>query len=74
LSDLAGYRVYQSTTSGSYTSGPVAMVAAGSASGGGTATTTVNNLAAGTYYFVVRAYDSTGNESAGSNEVSKTIP
>ncbi len=73
LADLAGYRVYQSTTSGSYTSGPVATVAA-SVSGGGTATATVNNLAPGTYYFVVRAYDSSGNESAVSNEASKTIP
>ena len=73
LADLAGYRVYQSTTSGSYTSGPVATVTA-PASGGGTASATVNNLASGTYYFVVRAYDSSGNESVVSNEASKTIP
>jgi hypothetical protein len=73
LADLAGYRVYQSTTRGSYTSGPVATVTA-PASGGGTATATVNNLAPGTYYFVVRAYDSSGNESVYSNEASKTIP
>jgi hypothetical protein len=73
LSDLAGYRVYQSTTSGSYTSGPVATVTA-AASGGGTASATINNLASGTYYFVVRAYDSSGNESVVSNEASKTIP
>jgi len=73
LADLAGYRVYQSTTSGSYTSGPVATVTA-AASGGGTASATINNLASGTYYFVVRAYDSSGNESVVSNEASKTIP
>lgn len=73
LADLAGYRVYLSTTSGSYTSGPVATVTA-PASGGGTASATVNNLAPGTYYFVVRAYDSSGNESVYSNEASKTIP
>ena len=73
LADLAGYRVYQSTTSGSYTSGPVATVTA-PASGGGTASAAVNNLASGTYYFVVRAYDSSGNESVVSNEASKTIP
>jgi hypothetical protein len=73
LTDLAGYRVYQSTTSGAYTSGPVATVTA-PASGGGTATATINNLAPGTYYFVVRAYDSSGTESVYSNEASKTIP
>jgi len=73
LADLAGYRVYQSTTSGSYTAGPAATVTA-PASGGGTASATVNNLASGTYYFVVRAYDSSGNESVVSNEASKTIP
>lgn len=75
LTDLAGYRVYQSTTSGTYNAGPVATVAAPS-TGGGTATTTVSNLASGTYYFVVRAYDSSGNESANAlpSEVSKTIP
>jgi hypothetical protein len=73
LADLAGYRVYQSATSGSYTSGAVATVTA-AVSGGGTATVTVNNLAPGTYYFVVRAYDSSGNESVYSNEASKTIP
>jgi hypothetical protein len=75
LTDLAGYRVYQSTTSGTYNAGPVATVAAPS-TGGGTATTTINNLAAGTYYFVVRAYDSSGNESTNAlpSEVSKTIP
>ena len=44
------------------------------ASGGGTASVTINNLASGTYYFVVCAYDSSGNESVVSNEASKTIP
>lgn len=77
LADLAGYRVYRSSVSGQYNNPPVATVAAGSASGGGTGiTTTINNLASGTYYFVVRAYDSSGNESANAlpGEVSKTIP
>lgn len=76
LADLAGYRVYQSTTSGTYNAGPVATVAAPSTGGGTGITTTINNLASGTYYFVVRAYDSSGNESANAlpGEVSKTIP
>ncbi|HJX18590.1 MAG TPA: hypothetical protein VJ437_10385 [Acidiferrobacterales bacterium] len=75
LADLAGYRVYRSTTSGSYTGSPVATVAAPS-TGGGTATATVSNLASGTHYFVVRAYDTSGNESANAlpGERSKTIP
>jgi hypothetical protein len=72
LADLAGYRVYQSTTSGSYPATPAATVAA-PAGGGGTATATLNNLAPGTYYYVVRAYDSSGNESTISNEASLTI-
>ena len=77
LADLAGYRVYRSTTSGSYTGSPVATVAASSPNGGGTGiTATINNLASGTHYFVVRAYDTSGNESANAlpGEVSKTIP
>ena len=77
LTDLAGCRVYESTTSGSYTSAPVATVAASSLNGGGTGLTfTVDNLASGTHYFVVRAYDTSGNESANAlpGEVRKTIP
>jgi fibronectin type 3 domain-containing protein len=67
-SDLAGYKVYRRATStGSY-GAPIATIPAGTVSYQAT------GLAAGTtYYFVVTAYDSTGNESPFSNEVSKSI-
>lgn len=76
LDDLAGYRVYQSTTSGTYNAGPVATVVAPSTGGGIGIQYTVTGLASGTYYFVVRAYDTSGNESANAlpSEVSKIIP
>jgi hypothetical protein len=66
-SDLAGYKIYRATTSGGY----------------GTPITTLQGnvttfIASGlqlrtTYYFVVTAYDSAGNESPLSNEVNKSI-
>ena len=65
-SDLAGYRVYQGTTTGSY--GPAVDV-------GNTTLYTAQNLQAGlTYYFALTAYDLSGNESLPSPEVSKQIP
>ncbi len=62
-SDLAGYHVYQGTDSGSY--GPPIDV-------GNTTTYTAGNLQSGlTYYYAVTAYDTAGNESPPSTEVSK---
>jgi hypothetical protein len=59
--DLGSYRVYRSTTSGSgYT-----LVASGLNASGFKDETVVNG---NTYYYVVRAVDTTGNESADSNE------
>jgi hypothetical protein len=65
--DLAGYKVYRATASGAY-GAPVATVAK-------TATSYVaSGLTTGTtYFFVVTAYDTAGNESPFSNEVSKSI-
>src|SRR5881397_3873912 len=62
----AGYKLYYGSQSGQYqTTIPVGM----------TTTYTVTNLSAGqTYYFAMKAYDSTGTESAFSNEVSVTLP
>jgi predicted phage tail protein len=63
-SDLAGYKVYYGAASHNYGS-PVVI--------GLQATYTVTGLSNGTYYFAVKAYDTSGNESGFSNEVSKTI-
>lgn len=65
--DLAGYKVYRATASGSY-GAPIATV-------GKTTSYAAGGLTKGTtYFFVITAYDSSGNESSYSNEVSKSIP
>lgn len=66
--DLAGYKVYRATASGAYGEA-LASIPAGTISY--QATGLVSHT---TYFFVVTAYDSAGNESAVSNEVSKSIP
>ena len=63
LTDLAGYKVYYGSSSGSYIA-PIDV--------GNVKTYTIANLAAGSYYFAVTAYDASGNESTYSNEVVKT--
>src|SRR3989338_987816 len=66
LKDLAGYKVYYGTSSGSYTT-PIEV-------GKDVTTYAVKTLSAGTtYYFTVTAYNEIGNESDYSTEVSKTI-
>ena len=67
--DLAGYRLYQSDTSGSYTFGIGNEVKDTPA---GTETCTID-VADGTWYWVLTAYDSNGNESGPSNEVSISV-
>jgi len=65
-SDLIGYKIYQSNTSGVYGTTATATV--------GTITTwTSGNLVDGTYYFVLTAVDDSGNESEKSVEVSGKI-
>jgi hypothetical protein len=66
VSNLAGYKLYYGSQSGQYqTTVPVGL----------TTTYAVTNLSAGkTYYFAVKAYNSTGTESAYSNEVHVTLP
>lgn len=67
LSDLAGFRVYYGTAHGKYSksitvNSPSAL------------RYTIENLPAGnTYYMTVTAFDTSGNESAASTEVSKSI-
>lgn len=65
--DLAGYRVYRSTTSGSF-GAPIATLSASATSYQAT------NLQKGLeYFFVVSAFDINGNESPFSNQVSRVI-
>ena len=71
-SDLAGYKVYRRTASGTY-GVPLATVPATLQSN------ITTYMAAGlqsqtTYFFVVTAYDAVGNESSPSNEASIAIP
>ncbi|MEW6324490.1 MAG: fibronectin type III domain-containing protein, partial [Nitrospirota bacterium] len=64
-SDLAGYKVHYGISSRVYTQ---------SINAGNVTTRVVSGLSAGiTYYFAVTAYDTSGNESGYSAEVSKTI-
>jgi hypothetical protein len=66
-SNLAGYKIYRSTTSGVYGTALATVPA-------GTVTYQETGLSANTtYFFVITAYDSAGNESLFSNEVSKSI-
>jgi len=65
LTDLAGYNVYDGETSGIYTA--VTDV-------GDVTTFTLKGLPAGLRFFAVTAYDSSGNESDFSVEVSATLP
>jgi hypothetical protein len=65
LTNLAGYKIYYGTSSKNYTQTV-------SVSGASTTTWTIP-LAAGTYYFAMTAVDSSGAESAKTNEVTKTV-
>jgi hypothetical protein len=65
--DLAGYRVYVGTRSGVYSfTGPFEVTS-------GTSFTVTNLPIGTTYFFAVSAFDKAGNESAKSNEVSKSL-
>ncbi len=62
---VAGYHLHFGTASGTYTQ---------SINAGNVTSYTIGNLAEGTtYYFAVTDYDTAGNESGYSNEVSKTL-
>ena len=68
LGATGGYKVFQATSSGAYsTSAPIATVAPG------VNTVTFNPGKLGVLYWVVQAYDSQGNTSEFSNEVSAII-
>jgi hypothetical protein len=65
--DLAGYKLYYATAS------PIDKINAPSINVGNTTSYTLSGLNVGTYYFSATAYDTSGNESALSGEVSKVI-
>jgi hypothetical protein len=67
LSNLAGFRVSYGTSSS-------ALNQTIQISNPGLATYVVTGLSSGTWYFAVRAYSSSGAESANSTVVNKTIP
>ena len=65
LTDLAGYKVYSGVSSRNYTQNTDV---------GNVTSYTVTNLSGGTtYYFAVTAYDTSGNQSSFSNELTATI-
>lgn len=68
LSDLAGYKIYYGTELGNYSD--VIII-----DNPGIVNYVIENLMGGnTYYFVITAYDSAGDESGYSGVGSKTIP
>ncbi|MGD0486915.1 MAG: fibronectin type III domain-containing protein [Syntrophorhabdales bacterium] len=65
-STVAGYKLYYGTASGNYTY---------NVNVGNTTSYALSGLSAGaTYYFAAAAYDSAGDQSAYSNELSYTVP
>ncbi|HEY0682710.1 MAG TPA: putative Ig domain-containing protein [Steroidobacter sp.] len=66
LQNLAGYRIHYGTNQN-------AMVNSVEVASAGQNTFTVQNLPRGTYYFAVRAFTATGDESKLSNVISRTI-
>ena len=66
--DLAGYKIYVGTNSGTYSFPGSPFVT------GKVTSYTISNLPKGqTYYFAISAYDNAGNESVLSAEVSKSL-
>ena len=68
-SDLAGYKLYQSSVPGQYVFGggnEIVDIPAGTE-------IYIENVSEGLWYFVLTAYDTSGNESGPSNEVSTDV-
>ena len=64
VDDLAGFKIYDGPTSGNYTK---------AADTGNVSQFTLDSLSPGTYFFVVTAYDFSGNESDLSAEIEVTL-
>lgn len=74
LTDLAGYKIYYGTISGNYTEVKDVGIPSCSTTGDNRECSyTLEDLSPGTWYFAVTAYDTSGNESDYSNEVSKKV-
>ena len=71
ITDLAEVQVYQSTTPGVYGTTPLGTVSTNVP--GATVSYTGTNPERGTFYWVVKACDSSGNCSLPSNEATKTF-
>jgi hypothetical protein len=67
LTDLAGYRLYWSTTPGTYPNSVTIDTP-------GVTTYVIENLAPGTYEFVATAINAQGVESGYSNSATMTVP
>ncbi len=67
LTDLGGYKIYWGTAQNNYPNSKTL-------SGAGFSSAVVDQLTPATWYFVVTAFDTSGNESAYSNVATKTIP
>jgi Fibronectin type III domain len=66
LTNLAGYYIYYGTQSQNYTN-TIQIT------NPGVTTYVVENLSPGTYYFVIAAYNSAGEDSADSAQVTTTV-
>ncbi|MDA8091326.1 MAG: fibronectin type III domain-containing protein [Nitrospiraceae bacterium] len=74
ITDLAGYKVRYRTASQNPASAPVVMVNTTACNSSNQCTYALNGLQAGnTYYFAVAAYDTSGNVSNWTPEVSKAV-
>jgi hypothetical protein len=67
VTDLAGYKIYYGTSPGIHPNVITVLCSTGISE------YSLENLPVGTWYFAVSAFDFSGNESAKSNEASKTI-
>src|SRR5262249_54585813 len=73
--NFAGYHLYQSTVSGVYSSIPTATITPASAAATHSPMTTWTTVlpVGGTYYFIVKSFDTGGNESVASAECTVTV-
>lgn len=72
-SDLAGYKIYQSATSGNYTGVTPVDIPLASLADPTNPEFTKMSIPDGTWFWVATAYDTTGNESGYSNEITSTL-